>query len=61
VDKGTIIIKPVKVIHPSEEYFHTKQWQAHEAEADEDIKKGDLVGPFDTIKDSLKALKKAKT
>lgn len=55
-----IVIRPVKVIHPDQEYFYTKEWQQKEAEADKDIAKGDLVGPFNNIKDSLKALKHAK-
>lgn len=58
--KGQIIIKPVKVIHPDQEYFYSKQWQAKEAEADQEISRGDMVGPFDKAEDALKALKKAK-
>ena len=57
---GDIVMRPVKVIHPDQEYFYTKEWQEGEAQADKDIAKGDVVGPFDNIKDSLKALKKAK-
>jgi len=57
---GNIILKPVKLIHPDQEYFYTREWQKGEAEADRDIEKGDVVGPFDNIKDALKALKKAK-
>ncbi len=55
-----IVLKPVKVVHPDQEYFYTKEWQKDEAEADKDIANGDVVGPFDNIKDGLKALKKAK-
>ena len=57
---GDIVMRPVKVIHPDQEYFYTKEWQEGEAQADKDIAKGDVVGPFDNIRDSLKALKKAK-
>jgi antitoxin MazE len=57
---GQLIIRPVKMIRPGQEYFYTKEWQEGEAEADKDIAKGDVVGPFDNIEDSLEALKKAK-
>ncbi len=57
---GDIVMRPVKVVHPDQEYFYTKEWQEGEAQADKDIAKGDVVGPFDNIKDGLKALKKAK-
>ena len=57
---GEIVLRPVKVVHPDQEYFYTKEWQQGEAQADEDIAKGEVVGPFESIKDSLTALKKAK-
>jgi len=57
---GTIVLKPVKVIQPDQEYFYTKQWQEKEAEVDEEIRRGDIVGPFDNVKDALKALKTTK-
>lgn len=55
-----IILKPVKVVHSDQAYFHTKEWQKGEAEADKDITEGNLLGPFKNLKDSLKALKTAK-
>ncbi len=55
-----IILTPVKLVHPDQEYFYRKEWQAKEAQADKDIAKGDLVGPFDNIADARKALRKAK-
>ena len=58
--QGGLIIKPVKIVHPDQEYFYTKEWQKEEAEVDKEIANGDVVGPFDNIKDALKALKKAK-
>jgi len=54
------VLKPVKVVHPDEAYFHTKEWQAGEKEADKDITEGKLIGPFDNVKDALKALKTKK-
>ncbi len=55
-----IVIKPVKLVHPDQEYFYTKEWQEGEVQADKDIESGDVVGPFKNIKDGLRALKKAK-
>ena len=55
-----IVLRPVKVIQPDQEYFFTKEWQKKEAEADEDIRKGDVFGPFDNAADAVKALKTAK-
>ncbi len=52
-----LILRPVKVIHTDDAYFHTREWQAGEAEADKDITTGSVIGPFDNIKDALKALK----
>ena len=57
---GTIVLKPVKVIQPDQEYFYTKQWQEKEAEVDEEVRRGDVVGPFDNAKDAVKALKTIK-
>jgi AbrB family looped-hinge helix DNA binding protein len=57
---GTLVIRPVKVVHPDQEYFFTKEWQEKEAEADNDIARGKLAGPFENAKDALAALKHAK-
>jgi antitoxin MazE len=56
---GEIVLKPVKVVHTEQAYFYTKEWQKGEAEADKDIAKGDVLGPFDNIADGINALKKA--
>jgi antitoxin MazE len=55
-----LILKPVKMVHPDQAYFYTREWQAGEAEADQDIAKGNVLGPFDNTKEALGALKKAK-
>lgn len=57
---GEIILRPVKIVHPEEAYFYSKEWQQGEAEADKDITQGDVLGPFDNLEDSLNALKTAK-
>lgn len=57
---GEIILKPVKLVHPEQAYFYSKEWQQGEVDADKDITEGKVLGPFDTLEDSLKALKTAK-
>ena len=57
IQDDTLVIRPVKVIHPDQEYFFTKEWQEKEAEADKDIVEGKVVGPFENAQDALKALK----
>jgi AbrB family looped-hinge helix DNA binding protein len=57
IQGDTLVIRPVKVIHPEQEYFFTKEWQEKEAEADKDIVEGKVVGPFENARDALKTLK----
>jgi AbrB family looped-hinge helix DNA binding protein len=56
IKDDTLVIRPVKVVHPDQEYFFTKEWQEKETEADKDIAEGKVVGPFNA-QDALKALK----
>jgi AbrB family looped-hinge helix DNA binding protein len=60
VRDGSLVISPVKVVHPDQEYFFTKEWQQKEAEADRDIAEGRLAGPFEDVDEALKALKNPK-
>ena len=57
--QGKIILQPVKVIPSDQAYFHTEEWQAGEAEADEDIEEGRLIGPFENAEDAIKSLKES--
>jgi len=58
VSEGQILLKPRKLIDPSQGWYWTKEWQKKEAEAEADIKKGQLSPKFKTAKDGLKWLKK---
>jgi AbrB family looped-hinge helix DNA binding protein len=49
IQDDTLVIRPVKVIHPDQEYFFTKEWQEKEAEADREIAEGKVVGPFKNL------------
>lgn len=60
VQDESLVIRPVKLVHPDQEYFFTREWQEKEAEADQDLVEGKVVGPFANVKDSLKALKTTK-
>ena len=51
-----IIIKPVKMIHPDQAYFYTKEWQKDEAEVDKELARGEVVGPFESVDDLIKDL-----
>lgn len=57
IQDDMLVIKPVKVIHPGQEYFYTREWQEKEDEADRDIARGEVSGPFNNIGEALKALK----
>ena len=51
-----MVMRPVKLVHPDQEYFYTKEWQKGEAEADKDIAEGRLSGPFESADDLIKDL-----
>ena len=49
--EGEIVLRPVKLVRPEQEYFYTKEWQKGEAEADKDIAEGRVAGPFSSVND----------
>ena len=58
VEDSDIILKPRKLIDPSQGWYWTKEWQKMEACVDNEIEKG-LVSPtFKTSEKGLKWLKK---
>ncbi len=58
VKDSDIVLKPRKLIDPSQGWYWTKEWQEREARVDGEIDKG-LVSPtFRTAEEGLKWLKK---
>ncbi len=60
VQDNSLVIRPVKVVHPDQEYFFTKEWQKKESEADREIVEGRLAGPFEDMDEAVKTLKNSK-
>jgi bifunctional DNA-binding transcriptional regulator/antitoxin component of YhaV-PrlF toxin-antitoxin module len=54
--KNGVLLKPAKLIDPSQSYFWTKEWQEGEREAEEDIRKG-RVKKFKSVKDLMDDLR----
>ena len=54
---GFIVLRPVKLIQPDQEYFYTREWQEKEAEVDQEIRRGDIVGPFHSAKEAIETLR----
>ena len=53
--KDGVLMKPAKLIDPSQTYFWTKEWQAGEREAEDDIRKG-RVKKFKSLKQLMQDL-----
>ena len=56
----TLVIRPMKGVHPDQEHFFSLEWQQREAEADRDLAEGNVIGPFVDVSEALEALKGAK-
>jgi hypothetical protein len=41
-----ILMKPRKLLDPTQAWFWTEEWQEKERRAEEDIKEGRISGPF---------------
>ena len=55
--KQRIILTPTKKKIPKDQrWFHTPRWQKMMQEAYEDVKKGRLRGPFDSVEEFIKDL-----
>jgi len=58
VEERQIVLKPRKLIDPSQGWYWTKEWQKMEAGVDDEIKAGRVSPKFKTAEEGLKWLKK---
>ncbi len=58
VEERKIVLKPRKLIDPSQGWYWTREWQKMEAEVDAEIEKDQLSPKFESAEEGLKWLKK---
>jgi AbrB family looped-hinge helix DNA binding protein len=56
VEENNIILKPRKLIDPSQGWYWTREWQETEARVDEELDKDQLSPKFKTAGEGLKWL-----
>ena len=57
IEGGNIVLRPRKLIDPSQGWYWTKQWQQMESEADKEIERHELSPEFKTAEQGIKWLK----
>ena len=58
VEERQIVLKPRKLIDPSQGWYWTKEWQEMEAEVDDELEKDEVSPKFKSAEEGLKWLKK---
>lgn len=58
VEERQIVLKPRKLIDPSQSWYWTKEWQKMEDDIDKGIQKDQLSAKFESAEEGLKWLKK---
>jgi len=58
LEKGQIVLKPRKLIDPTQGWYWTREWQKIEIEVDREIERGELSPEFKNAGDGLKWLRK---
>lgn len=53
---GAIVMRPARIVHADDAWYHTRPWREAEAEADEDIAAGRVHGPFDDAESAIEFL-----
>jgi AbrB family looped-hinge helix DNA binding protein len=57
IQQNEIILKPRKLIDPSQGWYWTREWQELESAADKQIELNDVSEQFETPEDAIKWLK----
>ena len=57
IEERQIVLKPRKLIDPSQSWYWTKEWQKMEADVDKEIEKNHLSAKFESAEEGLKWLK----
>jgi len=57
MEERQIVLRPRKLIDPSQGWYWTKEWQKMEADVDKEIEKEQLSPEFESAEDGLKWLK----
>jgi len=57
IENGQIVLKPRKLIDPSQSWYWTKAWQKKEAKADKEIENDELSPEFQDSDEGVKWLK----
>ena len=58
IENDQIVLKPRKLIDPSQDWYWTKEWQEVETDVDNEIKNDQLSPKFQTAEEGTKWLKK---
>jgi len=58
IENDQIVLKPRKLIDPSQGWYWTKEWQKVETDVDSEIKDGQLSPKFQTAEEGAKWLNK---
>jgi len=58
VEEGNVVLKPRKLIDPSQGWYWTKEWQKAEKEVDDEIDNQQVSPVFRTAEEGIKWLKK---
>ncbi len=58
IENGQAVLKPRKLIDPTQGWYWTPEWQAKETEANEAIEKTEVSPTFDSAEEAIEWLKK---